>query len=179
MNKRLVYFILAVAAQAAILAAVPGRQVYARLTGKLITIKTAPADPYDFLSGYHVVLNYEISRPPGFETTRWNRRSARERNKPVYVILKEGDDEIWSATSAHDIWPQNVPDGCLVIKGYGSAWRGIRYGIESYFIPEKGREAIEKDLRQNQRQAKAQIKVDRFGNAALIRLLIEDRVYEY
>ena len=179
MNKRLVYFILAVVAQAAILAAVPGKQVYARLTGKLITIKTAPVDPYDFLSGYHVILSYDISRPPGFGPTRRNRRSARERNKPVYVMLKEGDDGIWSATSAHDTWPRNVPNGCLVIKGYGSARRGIRYGIESYFIPEKHRDAIEKDLRQNRRQAKAQIKVDRFGNAALIRLLIEDRVYEY
>lgn len=179
MNKRLVYFILAVVAQAAILAAVPGRQVYARLTGKLITIKTAPADPYDFLSGYHVVLNYEISQPPGLETTRRNRQTARERNKPVYVVLKEGNDEIWSATSVHDTWPQDVPDGCLVIKGYRAGWRGIRYGIESYFIPEKSRREIEKDLRKNRRQAKVQIKIDRFGNAALIRLLIEDRVYEY
>lgn len=180
MNKRLVYFILAVAAQAAILAAVPGRQVYTRFTGKLITIKTAPADPYDFLSGYHVVLNYEISRPPGLGPIRRNRQTARERNKPVYVVLKAGDDEIWSATSVHDIWPQNVPDGCLVIKGYSRAgWRRIQYGIESYFIPEKSRREIEKDLRQNRRQAKVQIKIDRFGNAALIRLLIEDRVYEY
>jgi len=177
-NKRLVYFILAVVAQAAILAAVPGKQVYARLTGKLITIKTAPVDPYDFLSGYHVVLNYDISRPPGFEPARWNRRSARERNKPVYVMLKEGDDGIWSATSVHDTWPRNVPDGCLVIKGRRDR-RRIRYGIESYFIPEKHRGAIERDLRQNRRQAKAQVKVDRFGNAALIRLLIEDRVYKY
>jgi uncharacterized membrane-anchored protein len=175
-NKRLVYFILAVAAQGAILAAVPGRQVYTRATGKLITIKTAPVDPYDFLSGYHVVLDYEISRPPGFEPTRWDRRTARE--QPVYVMLKAGDDEIWSATSVHNICPQDVPDGCVVIKGREDG-RRIRYGIESYFIPEKGREAIEKDLRQNQRQAKAQIKVDRFGNAALIRLLVEDRVYEY
>jgi len=177
-NKRLIYFILAVAAQSAILAAVPGRQVYARFTGKLITIKTAPADPYDFLSGYHVILNYEISRPPGFEPTGWNRRSARERNKPVYVMLKAGDDKIWSATSVHDTRPQDVPAGCLFIKGREDG-RRIRYGIESYFIPEKSRRQIEKDLRENRRQAKAQIKVDRFGNAALIRLLIEDRVYEY
>ncbi len=176
MNKKLVFFILAVAAQSAILAAVPGRQVYTRATGKLITIKTVPVDPYDFLSGYHVVLSYEISRPPGFEPTRWDRRTVRE--QPVYVMLKAGDDEIWSATLAYNTWPGKVPDGCLVIKGREDG-RRIRYGIESYFIPEKGREAIEKDLRQNQRQAKAQIKVDRFGNAALIRLLVEDRVYEY
>ncbi|HIJ70086.1 MAG TPA: GDYXXLXY domain-containing protein [Planctomycetes bacterium] len=177
MNKRLAFFILALAVQVAILAAVPGKQVYARLTGKLITIKTTPVDPYDFLSGYHVVLNYEISRLPELEPTM-RTGTDQEIKGYVYVILKAGDDGIWSATSVHNTWPKNVPDGCLVIKGHRN-WRGIRYGIESYFIPEKHREAIEKDLRQNQRQAKAQIKVDRFGNSALIRLLVEDRIYEY
>ena len=93
-------------------------------------------------------------------------------------MLKAGPDNIWSATSVHNTLPGKVPDGCVVIKGREGG-RRIRYGIESYFIPEKGREAIEKELRQNQRQAKAQIKVDRFGNAALIRLIVADRVYEY
>ena len=58
-------------------------------------------------------------------------------------------------------------------------YRGIEYGIESYFIPEENRSVIEKDLRKNRRQAKAQIKVDKYGNAALVRLMIDDRVYEY
>ena len=51
--------------------------------------------------------------------------------------------------------------------------------MEHYFIPEKSRNVIEKDLRKNIGKAKAQIKVDKFGNAALIKLLVEDRVYEY
>ncbi len=97
----------------------------------------------------------------------------------IYLrLLTEGDEGIFNAQSVHVSWPKEIPDGGIVIKGmYGRS--GIRYGIESYFIPEKNRQQIEQDLRNNSRQAKAQIKVDKYGNAALIRLLIEDRVYEY
>ncbi len=175
MNKRTTFFILAVLLQAVIIAAVPAKQIHARVTGKLITIKTAPVDPYDFLSGYHVVLSYEISRPEGFDSQR---RRRMRRNVDVYVVLKEGEDGVWSAGSMHDQWPEEVAEGCIVIKGKRT-YRGINYGIESYFIPEENRSVIENDLRKNRRQAKAQIKVDKFGNAALVRLIVDDRVYEY
>lgn len=174
MNRKLIYFVLAVLVQVIILAAIPAKQVSAKLTGKLITIKTAPVDPYDFLSGYHVVLSYEISSPPGLEELKREHR----KNFPVYVVLKEGDDNIWYAKSIHKTWPKDIPEGCVIIKGKCTYSR-IRYGIESYFIPEKHRREIEEDLRKNARQAKAQVKVDKFGNAALIRLLVDSKIYEY
>ena len=175
MNRKLIYFVLAVLVQVIILAAIPAKQVSAKLTGKLITIKTSPVDPYDFLSGYHVVLNYEISSPPGFGELKREHR----KNFPVYVVLKEGDDNIWYAKSIHKTWPKDIPKGCMIMKGIWGGYWEVRYGIESYFIPEKHRGKIEEDLRKNARQAKAQVKVDRFGNDALIRLLVDDRVYEY
>ena len=67
MSKKITFFALALAAQTAILAAVPAKQIYTRLTGTLITIETAPVDPYSFLSGYHVILSYKISTPPGVD----------------------------------------------------------------------------------------------------------------
>ena len=173
MSKKITFFALALAAQTAILAAVPAKKIYARLTGSLITIKTAPVDPYSFLSGYHVILNYEISRPPGIEQF-----PHRNRGIEVYVMLKQGDDEIYSAVSIHDEMPSDIPQKHIFIKGKLQG-RIVKYGIESYFIPEESRSGIEDDLRKNQRQAKAQIKVDKYGNAALVRLLVEDRVYEY
>ena len=171
MNKKLVYFILAVAVQVLILSAVPAKQIYTRSTGELITIKTAPYDPYDFLSGYHVVLNYEISRPPGL--------SELEKNQVAYVILQKGPDGIWAAKSTHKKHPKITDSGDIVIKGRYGRRNRIQYGIESYFIPEKSRHEIEKDLRENTDKARADIKVDKFGNAALVRLRIEDRIYEY
>jgi len=172
MNKKLAYFIIAVAIQAMIIAAVPGKQIYTRLTGKVIMIKTAPVDPYDFLSGYHVALNYEISRPKGFDGPEVRSGST------VYVILGEDPNGVWSAQSAYSSWPKDVPAGCIVIKGTCDRSR-VNYGIEKYFIPEKSRNSIEKDLRQNARIAKAQIKIDNYGNAALVKLIVADRAYEY
>lgn len=175
MNKRIVYFILALTVQAAILAAVPAKQIYTRLTGKTILIRTAPVDPYSFLSGYHVILNYEIARPPDWS----NIQREYKRGQPVYVVLKQDADETWSAESAHNRRPEDIPADRIVIKGRRGRWRGVEYGVESYYIPEKSRQEIEQDLRKNAGKAKVEIKVDHFGNAALIRLHIEDRIYEY
>lgn len=170
MNRRLSWFIVAVAVQALILAAVPARQIYTRQTGTTVILKTAPRDPYDILSGYYVTLTYEIARP--------KIRRYRTESKHAWVVLKEGADEIWHADSAHDSRPESIPDGCVVIKGRKKGGR-IVYGIESYFIPENARDTVERDLRQHRGQARVEVKIDSFGHAALIRLLIEDRVYEY
>ncbi len=175
MNKRIVCFILALAVQAAILAAVPAKQIYTRLTGKTILIKTAPVDPYSLLSGYYVILNYEIARPPDWS----NIQRDYKRGQPAYVVLKQDDDETWSAESVHDRRPEDIPADRIVIKGKRGRRRGIAYGVESYYIPERSRQQIEQDLRKNAGKAKAEIKVDHFGNATLIKLHIEDRTYEY
>ncbi len=174
MNKQIA-FILAVVVQAAILAAVPARQVYTRLSGRTIRLKTAPVDPYNFLSGYHVILSYEISRPLDWSQTQ-HRFS---RGQVVYVVLKPAEDGTWFAKSIHVQRPQDLNVDALVIKGRYSGWQGITYGIESYYIPEAVREQIEKDLQENARQAIVEVKVDSFGTAALMRIIIEDRVYEY
>ena len=171
MNKKIICFILALAVQAAILAAVPARHVFTRLTGKTIFIRTAPVDPYNLLSGYHVILNYEISRPANWSGSR--------KRHTLYVVLKQDEDNTWSAESVHDRRPENIPTDRIIIKGRQRRWRGVEYGVEHYYIPEASRQQIEQDLRKNAGKAKAEIKIDHFGNATLIRLHIEDRIYEY
>jgi uncharacterized membrane-anchored protein len=96
---------------------------------------------------------------------------------PVWVILKADSNGIWNAVSIHDKQP-SVPDDCVAIKGKISGQR-IEYGIESYFIPEGARDKVAQDLRNNSREAKAEVKVDSYGNAAITKLIIQDRVYEY
>ncbi len=179
--RKKTYLIAAIIFQCAIIAAVPSPKLFTRLTGKTITIKTAPVDPYDFMSGYHVILSFEISQLP--EPAIPTQRIYPHGNQVLYNVLIEGEDGIWHSQGVHESFPENIPDGGLVIKG---KWRGrgIEYGIEKFFIPEKGRQGIESDLRGsnqpgNQQPALADIQVDRFGNAALLRLKIEDRVYEY
>ncbi|HPD46437.1 MAG TPA: GDYXXLXY domain-containing protein [Anaerohalosphaeraceae bacterium] len=173
MSKQIMLFLTALAVQAAILAAVPGRQVYTRFTGQTIRIRTVPVDPYNLLSGYHVTLDYEISRPAD-----WHDRRFRP-DQYLYVVLKPDANGIWSVTAVHPERPKDVEAGTVVLKGRNQRHRGIVYGIESYYIPEDKRGAIERDLRQNAGKAVVEAKVDSFGNAALVRIIIDDRVYEY
>jgi uncharacterized membrane-anchored protein len=173
MNKRLILFIVAVAAQLFILAAVPAQKIHTRVTGKTILLKTAPVAPYSIMSGYYVTLGYEISNPK--VSTEWNNWLE---GKSVWVVLRsDPNNNVWDAVSVHDKQP-SVPDDCVAIKGKISG-RRIEYGIESYFIPEDARDKVEQDLRNHSREAKAEVKVDSYGNAAITKLIIQDRVYAY
>lgn len=73
---------------------------------------------------------------------------------------------------------EHVHTNNVVIRGKVDYGR-IRYGIEHYFIPETDRSQIESDFRSNRTESYAQVKVDRFGNAALVGLKIRDKLYEY
>ncbi len=172
MSKRSLWFSVAVVVQLLILVAVPAQKIRIRVTGRTVMLKTAPVDPYSIMSGYYVTLGYEISSPEvSTEWRKWPEGST------VWVVLKTDPNGIWNARSVHDK-PPSVPDDCIIIKGKISSGR-IEYGIESYFIPESAREKVARDLRENPRAAKIEAKVDSGGNAAIIKLMIEDRVYEY
>jgi uncharacterized membrane-anchored protein len=172
MRNRTLWFAVALGAQLLILAAVPAQKIYIRTTGKTILLKTAPVDPYSIMSGYYVTLGYEISNPKvSADWGKW------PEGKPVWVILQADPNGIWNAVSIHDRRP-SVPADCVVIKGRTYRWR-IEYGIESYFIPEESRDKIVRDLREHSRDAKVEVKVDSAGNAAITKLIIEDRVYKY
>jgi uncharacterized membrane-anchored protein len=173
MFKKTGLFLLAVLIQVLIVAAVPAKQIYARMTGRLITIKTAPVDPYSIMSGYYVTLGYQISRPP-----QQNFQADYTPAEPVYVLLKEDPNNVWIIDSVNKQPPATVPADKVLIRGR-AAYGRIEYGVESYFIPEDKRRTIENDLSNNRDKTFAQIKVDKFGNAALVRLLIGDTIYEY
>jgi len=173
MNRRLTFFIIAVAVQIFILGAVPAGKIYALCTGKTVILKTAPYDPYTIMSGYYVNLSHEISHPQ--IQSEWQNWPEGQR---VWVVLKKGDGEIWNVASVHNSRPKSVPEDCVIIKGKKEDYR-IVYGIESYFIPEDARNTVESDLRTNRTQARVKVKVDSLGNAALVSLMIQDRVYKY
>lgn len=173
MNKRHWPFIAAVALQALIVAAVAAPRAETLLIGKTVFLRTMPVDPYDILSGYHVVLSYEISDPP------WPGGKPELRpGEPIYVVLMPGKDGVWHAESAALRRPATVPSDAVVIKGKADG-RRVRYGIESYFIPEgKGKE-IEEGLRAQRQRARMEVKVDSFGNSALVRMHVGDKTYSY
>jgi uncharacterized membrane-anchored protein len=177
MTKRasLVAFIAAVVIQILIVAAVPARKVFTLTTGKTVTLKVQPVDPYSVLSGYYVTLAFDISRLDAFP----NARTATEfaYGASCYAVVEKGDDGTWKPVSLERELPGNLPENRVALLGKVHGGQ-IRYGIEEFYIPETQRESIAEDLRKNQDKARVEVKVDRSGHAALVRLIIEDRVYQ-
>jgi uncharacterized membrane-anchored protein len=173
MNRHALYFALAVAAQFLILAAVPAQKIYTRATGRSATLKIRPVDPYDVLSGYYVTLNYEIANPGSFADP-----GVGGGGDQVYAVLEKQADGVWRPVSLSKSYPDNLPESRIAIRGRHSYSR-IEYGIEEFFIPEDKRAEIEQGLWNNRDQARVEVRVDSKGNAALVRLLIGDHVYDY
>ena len=173
MNRRTLFFAMAVAVQLLILAAIPAQKIYTRTVGKSVMLKIRPVDPYSMLSGYYVTLNYEISNPSAF--TKPNDVYT---GKDVYAILERRNDGAWHPVSLSEIYPADLRENRIALRGRYNNW-GIVYGIEEFYIPEGKRREIEETLWANRDQARVEVKVDSKGNAALVRLLIGDRVYDY
>lgn len=173
MGKRaqLAAFAAAVLLQALIVAGVPMRKVTALATGRTVVLKVAPVDPYNILSGYYVVLGYEIGRPAAF---------------PGQPLLADGDvvwavveerDGLWRPVSLEREKPRPLPANRAALRGIMGGTGSIEYGIEEFYIPEERRGAIEDDLRRNAGEARVEVKAGAWGNA-LLRLRIQDRIYE-
>ena len=155
-------------------------------------LKTRTYDPYTIMSGYYVNLNYDISMP-NTPDVKWrednfNGRISRWPEKggwydfkegaAVYVVLEPDQDGVWNAKSCHKDWPESLPQNAVVIKGK-KQYSNIRYDIEQYYIPEAMRDEIQRELAQPNNIPQAEVKIDKFGHAALRKIIIKDRVYEY
>lgn len=97
------WFWLAVALQVLLLLGMIGRHAYTLQTGTPVRLKTAPVDPWDFLRGEYVRLNYEISglRPEKIPM----QGLPYQRNQLVWVTLKQADP-YWVAVAVSSRRPQ-------------------------------------------------------------------------
>lgn len=172
MNKATLFFLAAVALQVLILLGVPARKAYTRATGRAVVLKVAPVDPYSVLSGYYVILGYDISRPTDFPNA-----PKFEYDEVIYAIVEQQADGVWTPVGIERELPKNLLANRVAIRGRWNDWR-ITYGIEEFYIPEDQRNVIAEDLSKHQADARVDLKVDANGNAALLRLRIQDRVYE-
>ena len=173
MKKTAVAFGCALALQMLILLLVPAQKMRTRATGRDVVLKVAPVDPYSLLSGYYVTLGYEVGNRSAFP----NHAQADDYGKAVYAILERGNDGVWRPQALSKTLPKNLPEYQIALRGRNEYER-IRYGIEEFYIPESQRQTIADDLQKHPDAARVEIKVDSSGNAALMRLRIEERVYQ-
>lgn len=172
MKKATAIFLVAVIAQILILVGVPARKAFTRATGRDVVLKVAPVDPYSILSGYYVILDYGISRPADFANA-----PKFEPGEVIYAIVEQQADGLWQPVGIERVLPKNLSANRIAIRGRWDEWR-IKYGIEEFYIPEEKRTVIADDLSKHQAEARVDVKVDASGNAALVRLRIQDRIYE-
>src|SRR5258708_10717238 len=114
-------------------------------TGVDVTLQPRPLDPRDFLRGDYVVLGYDISSVPAGDMAS---ERLTGRSKLVFVKLAPNRDGFYEAISVHAA-PVDVASPEVLIRGHVvsgvncgrdscsfDSMLQVRYGIESYFVPE-------------------------------------------
>jgi len=170
MNLRLAAFLVALLVQAGLLGSMAASRAPALIFGETVMLRIAPYDPYSVLAGYYATVEYEIARAGD-----WDRLGLRD-GATVYAVLRPGPDGVHAAETFSAEWPAVIPDDAVVIRGH--RYRGrILYGIETYFVPEDKREAVETDLRRAVNEAYAEVRIDANGAAAIVALHLAGTVY--
>ncbi|MCJ9705646.1 MULTISPECIES: GDYXXLXY domain-containing protein [unclassified Bradyrhizobium] len=152
--------------------------------GREVTLQTQPVDPRDLLRGDYVVLRYDISQLPAGALAG---KPADARNPVVFVKLAPNADGLYAAVSVHAApVPVTAPE--VLIRGRVSYSCGsdvrtfcdkltIKYGLESYFVPEG--EGGKLEQARNQQKLRIVAAVLPSGRAAIKRLLLDgEPVYE-
>jgi len=152
--------------------------------GREVTLQTQPVDPRDLLRGDYVVLRYDISQLPAGALAG---TPAAERNPAVFVRLAPNANGLYEAVSVHAA-PVAVTAPEILIRGRvsyscGSTGRTfcdkltVKYGLESYFVPEGEGKKLEQA--RNQQKLRVVAAVLPSGRAAIKRLLLDgEPVYE-
>jgi uncharacterized membrane-anchored protein len=160
-------------AQTAVLASMVIDRVTLLHTGREIVLPIIPVDPRDLFRGEYVRLSYGISTVP----MAWVDGSPSRRNEVLYVVVeKKAEDEAWQAVRAARTFPGDLNPDQVVLKGRVQFGNGttVRYGIESYFVPEGEGSRLEA-LARNRKLA-ALVTVDKAGNAAIKGLIIDGKL---
>jgi len=152
--------------------------------GREVTLQTQPVDPRDLLRGDYVVLRYDISQLPAGALAG---KTAETRNPAVFVKLAPNANGLYEAVSV-SAEPVTVAAPEVLIRGRvsyscGSSVRTfcdkltIKYGLESYFVPEGEGKKLEQA--RNQQKLRVVAAVLPSGRAAIKRLLLDgEPVYE-
>ena len=177
-RKLLLSLAIVALAQTGVLAAMVIDRVRLLTSGREITLPIVPVDPRDLFRGEYVRLGYDIGRVP--VTPARGSPPA-----PQCAVLRRAREECARAPGRRSRYPapspaKPRPTASCSRPARPSAGRrpprptpilSVRYGIESYFVPEGQGKRLE-DLAREKRMA-ALIAVDAGGNAAIKGLIID------
>ena len=172
--------------QVALIALMVGDRASILREGTEVTLQSRPVDPRDLLRGDYVALSYAISSMPAGALLG---QPSSSRTPDVFVKLAPNAEGFYEAVSVH-AEPVAVTPPERLIRGrvmYGATCGGtgrvfcerltIKYGIESYFVPQGEGKEIENA--RNKRRVSVVVAVTTSGRAAIKRLLIDGKpVYD-
>jgi hypothetical protein len=151
--------------QVGILAAIAGRHAAVREWGAAVTLRTAPVDPYDVLSGYYLVFRYEVERLP--DPLRPAGLSTGDR---LWLVVRRGEPA-WELEAVSRERPPEAADRVAI----PARWEGGRAKIEGadrVYLPETSREAAEKVSRDAGGVGLVDLRVGGDGTVAVLRIRI-------
>ena len=184
-------FLIPLLIQAGLILAIPAQSVQTYLTGKTVILQTVPVDPYNILTGYYQILNYDISVQSTLEKLPGSKDVLKDGNS-FYVILQEEkttDEKIpkpWKPIRLSEKIPDSLADNQVALKGkyrYGV----VTYGLEKYNIPEDQRNKINDNISQAAQSATqnqpqpivVEVKIDSQGKAVPISMWVKERNYRF
>ncbi len=174
MNRvRKIIFITAVILQAMVLLSMIARQEILLKNGTKIMLKCIPVDPRSLFSGDYVRLNYEISEiKPGESESDQKKFNEFRDGDTVYVALAKNRGDQFYSVADYSKSPADLK------KTYSVLLKGtvedrylslrIRYGLETYFVPQNEG----KDIETNLAEVSAEVSVAEDGRSALSRLFV-------
>lgn len=172
--------VLAVAAaQSAVLAWMVWQRVTLLRTGREVVVDVVPVDPRSLFRGDYVRFNYDFSRI-GSEIAADTPLSA---GKPVYVLIGKVEGDKWRPLKAAPRPIETTDPAQVVLKGLVQpGWNGqreirapftVRYGIESYFVPEGEGRQLETMVREKRISVVVAVGAD--GTAAIKGILADGK----
>jgi uncharacterized membrane-anchored protein len=162
--------------QTGVLAAMVVDRVRLPQTGREITLPIIPVDPRDLFRGEYVRLGYAAGNVPA----RLLDGPKPPANEAFYVVLAKTPEGAWQPIKMARDMPQEASPDRIVLKARTRYWPDrpaadatvqVRYGIESYFVPEGQGKRLEQLARE--KKMAARVAVDSRGNAAIKGLVIE------
>ena len=175
-----ILFPIIVAAQIFVLVFMIAKQEHLLATGAKVLLKCEPIDPRSLFSGDYVRLNYEIStiEPEIIEKSKLMYRLLKDNDniegKDIYVGLRlKADDRHFYADAAADNIDELRQDYEHIIRGkvsYSSRGIRVRYGVETYFVPQGEGKEIEKNLK----NVSVEVSLSDSGDSAISKLFIDD-----
>lgn len=175
-NKILLSLAILALAHTAVLAYMVVDRVQLLKSGREITLPIVPVDPRDLFRGEYVRLGYAVGTVP----VRLLEGPAPRENEAFYVVLEKKPDGVWQSVKVTSSMPQETSPDRIVLKARAAyGWpRGstdasvrVRYGIESYFVPEGQGKKLEALARE--KKLATLVAVDTRGNAAIKGLIID------